>query len=148
MYGGNSLALGKLQPARAQRIEQARRAAGGAAGRALRAGRPRRARVVPQLHGVVAAQHAPRRRGQAQRAVAVDVDAEQAARDELADDRPPLARVEVGAGAEGRQPVMAEAPHALVVLAAQHVDDIAGAEPLAGPIDARQRLAGRLGRVP
>jgi Asp/Glu/hydantoin racemase len=52
------------------------------------------------------------------------------------------------ADAEDRQLLVAEAAHLLVVLAQQHIDQVADAVALAGAEHRRQRLAGRLGGVP
>jgi hypothetical protein len=59
---------------------------------------------------------------------------------------------DVGADAEGGQPLVAVLRHLVGELAAQHVDQVAGAEALAAglveAVDAAQRLARRLGGVP
>src|SRR4029079_17240397 len=54
----------------------------------------------------------------------------------------------VRADAKYTEPVMLPARDALALLAAQHVDQMHGAEPLAGAVDRGERLAGRLGRIP
>ena len=77
----------------------------------------------------------------------VEVDLQQPARDELAEDVPPALGVELPADAEGRQPLVAEAAHLLGRLAAQQVDQVLGAEALAGAVDRRERLLRRNRRV-
>src|SRR5690606_37384293 len=61
--------------------------------------------------------------------------------------RPPAARVQLVADPERREPVVPEAPHPLRRLAEQHVDQVAGAEALAGPDDRREELLGGEGAV-
>ena len=125
------------------------RPAGAALAASLARRRPRaRRRVVAQLQRALAAQHLGGIAGEAHAAVAVDVDLEKTARHELAEHRLPGAPVEVGADAEGRQPVVAGARHALVGLAEQQVDQVALAEALAGAPHRRERLLGRDRAVP
>ena len=78
---------------------------------------------------------APCALGQVQRVPLGDVDNEKAARDELAENRAPLTLGYIGADPEGRDLVVAVADHALVGLAAQNVDAIAGGVALAGAVD-------------
>ena len=85
---------------------------------------------------------------QHQRAVPAMVDQHQARRSDLPQHRLPGPRIGVLAGAEHRQLVVAEAGGLFGRLAGQHVDDVAGAEPLAGAVDGGHRLDGDLGAVP
>ena len=59
---------------------------------------------------------------------------------ELAEDRAPLVAVVLLADPEGRQPVVAELLDRVGLLAAQEIDQMLGAEALAGAQDRRHRL--------
>ena len=109
---------------------------------------PRGRRVAPQPHLARAAQHRAALPGEFQRAEAFDVHAHQSARDELAEHRAPRRRVEVRADAERREPVVPEAADSFVVLAEQHVDDVARAEALPGAVHAGEGLLCGLRCVP
>jgi hypothetical protein len=65
---------------------------------------------------------------------------QQAGGEQLAEHRTPRRLVEVGAGAEGRQLAMVELLDLLGRLAAQDVDQVAGAEALAGAQRGRHGL--------
>ena len=71
-----------------------------------------------------------------------------ALRDQLADHRKPAARVELGADAEGLQPVVAELADALGRVAEQHIDQMVRAKALAGAVDRGERLLRGDGAVP
>ena len=73
---------------------------------------------------------------------------EKSERNELAEYRAPLAVAEVRADVEGLELIVAEARDTLGRFSAQDVDQVAGAEALAGAINAGQRLLRRLGAVP
>ncbi len=78
----------------------------------------------------------------------VVIDLDQPGDDQLAEHRAPLAAVEIGADAEGGQAVMAELVDPFGPGAAQDVDQVAGAEALAGAQHGGERLARGLGAVP
>ena len=59
---------------------------------------------------------------------------EEPTRHQLADDGTPLQPRERPAHAEGRQEVVAVLPHLGRVLAAQHIGQMGGPKPLAGPV--------------
>src|SRR5438270_14070562 len=80
--------------------------------------------------------------------MAFAVDDEVAGGDELAEHPLPPRLVELGADAEGLQPVVAELGDAVARLAGQHVDEMADAEALAGAVDRRDRLLRRDRPVP
>ena len=63
-----------------------------------------------------------------------------AERHELAEHVAPRGLVELGADAEHAELLVVPAQHALVLLAAQHVDHVHGAEALPGAVDRRERL--------
>src|SRR5690606_31756698 len=74
--------------------------------------------------------------------------ADQAGREKLAIDRLPGFCRNILAGAEDRHLDMAE-PRGLVVLVAhEHIDQMSGAEALAGPVDRGKRLDRGIGSVP
>jgi hypothetical protein len=75
-----------------------------------------------------------------QSAVAGEIDVEEARRHQLADHRAPLGRLEVGADGEGRQPVVPRAHDLVGGFSHQAVDDMAGAEALAGAHHRGQHL--------
>src|SRR5690606_22953205 len=105
-------------------------------------------RVLAQQHGLLAAQHRAAGLGQAQAAVAFGIDLEQSQRDQLAEYAAPGARIDIGADAVYGQAVVAELVDAFGIAAAQHVDQVRGAEALAGAVDAAQGLARGFGAVP
>ena len=102
-----------------------------------------------QLH--LAAQHLARARRQLERVVFA-LGAHVAERDQLAQHAAPLHLAQVGADAERAQSLVVKLRDLLGNLAAQHVDQVPGAELLPAllvkAVDARQRLARRLGGVP
>ena len=100
-------------------------------------------------HALLALQHRPARFGEPQRAVGVVIGARIAERDQLAEHVAPCGVVEIGADAEDARACRGRiADTRSVSRAAQHVDQVPGAEALAGAVDARQRLARGLGGVP
>ena len=92
---------------------------------------------------VSAAQQRPRSGRQRQSAEARRIGAHEAADDQLAQQRPPLPVVRVGADAEGGEIVVAVLKNFRGRLAAQHVDDVRGAEALTGAHDAGHQLLRR-----
>ena len=73
---------------------------------------------------------------------------EDALRHQLPVDRQPTAAVEFAADAKRLQPVVAEAADPLGGVAEQYVDEVMGAEALAGAVHRRQRLLRRNRAVP
>ena len=76
-----------------------------------------------------------------------DVDPQQPGRHQLTKDGTPFVLGEFAADAERRQPIVTELPDAFVCGPGQHVDEMGGAESLAGSIDAGQGFLGRHGAV-
>ncbi len=76
------------------------------------------------------------------------IDADQAHCDQLTKDIAPVGITQLSADAEYTQALMIPALHALIVLAAQYFDHMHGAETLAGPVNRRQCLLCRIGRIP
>ena len=74
--------------------------------------------------------------------MASDIDAEQARGNELPEHRVPARLVEIAADPERLEGVVAVALDALVGVAGEDVDEVGGAELLAGAVDRRQRLLG------
>ena len=103
--------------------------------------------VAPQRDFPFAAQHGPRLFGQAQPAM-LGSDHDETRRRDLAENRLPCLRIDIGALAEDLQLVMPQPFDLLGLLAYQHIDDVHHAEPLAGAIDGRHRLDHGVGGVP
>ncbi len=101
-----------------------------------------------QLQGFLAAQQGAAGFGQVQGAITVHVHAQVATGDELTEHAAPFGGGKILADAVGAEPVVAEAPDALVLLPAQHVDQIIDAETLAGAVDAGQGLLRGQGGIP
>src|SRR5579885_3436525 len=154
--GRHALLAREIEPLRTQRLPQRlvgrrdghrRRDAGERPLAPLR--RLRLARIIAaEGNRRLAAQHGGRALAQMQAAMAFDIDFEMALGHELAEDRLPFLLVELGADAEGLEPVMTELPHTLRKLAAQHVDEMGDAEALPGAEDGRERLLRRDEPVP
>src|SRR5690606_9976935 len=120
-----------------------------------RGGRVARLRPAPRLRPVLAEEHLPlvaedgaRLRLQLQCAIGRMVDADEAHGEQLPEDRLPDARRDVLAGAEDGHVRMAEALRLLVLDPHEDIDDMAGAEALAGAVDRGERLDGRFRAVP
>src|SRR5208282_5731634 len=128
--GRHTLLLGECEAARAQRLPERLLGRGErlGAGNAL----ARRAHAplgsTSEGDGKLAAQHGGSTRAEAQAPVALDVDVEMAKCHELAEDRAPLAPVELAPHPESLETVVPEAAHALVGLAEEQVDEILDAE--------------------
>src|SRR5690606_26834050 len=105
-------------------------------------------RLLAQQHLAAALQHVAAVRGQAQPAVALVIDLQQARGHELPEHAAPFAGVQVGADAVGAERVVAERPDALRLRPAQDIDQVGGAEALPGAVDAGQRFLRRHRRVP
>src|SRR3954451_8197772 len=73
-------------------------------------------------------------------AIAADLERDDAGALQLAEDRAPLVLVVLLADAEGGQPLVAEFENGLGLLAAEEIDQMLGAEALAGTGDGRKRL--------
>src|SRR5579883_3171762 len=154
--GRHALLAREIEPLRTQRLPQ--RLVGGRDGHRRRDARERPlaplrrfrlARIIAaEGNRRLAAQHGGRAFAQMQAAMAFDIDFEMALGHELAEDRLPFLLVELAADTEGLEPVMAELPHALGELAAQHVDEMGHAEALSGAEDRRKRLLRRDEPVP
>ena len=95
-----------------------------------------------QRYALGALQHRSAPAAQLQGAVAADVDLQHVRRHELAQVGAPERLSDVRPDAEGRQPVVAMLADLLRRLAAQHGDQMLGAESLSGPQRRRQRLLG------
>ena len=128
---------------------QGRGAVGAAAARHLAAAHRLRRQAQHQRH--LAAQHQPRAGRHAQGAV-LAFGPQVAQRDELAQHAAPLGFTHLRADPEGGELLVAALLHLVGDLAAQHVDEVAGAVAaaalLAEAVDAAQRLAGGLGGIP
>ena len=85
---------------------------------------------------------------QTQAAVAFEIDIRQTTGHQLAEQRAPFALAHRLADTVHRQMLMAEAADFFVVLAQQHIHQMPDAITLAGAVDRRERLTGRLGGVP
>ena len=85
--------------------------------------------------------------GYAQPPVALNVQPQEPARDQLAEYRVPLLLAQVRADAEGGQAVVLEFADFLGIGPAQHVDGVRGAEALARALNRGKRLAPFLGSV-
>src|SRR5690606_11833779 len=108
--------------------------------------------LAPQHERALALEHRPAAFGQRQRAVAFVVHGEQALRQQLAQHAAPGFFGQVGAHAEHAQPVVAVLADAPADLAAQDIDDVAGAEALPAllpePVDRRKHFLRRHRAVP
>src|SRR5690606_4203588 len=102
--------------------------------------------ILAELERRLAAKERPALLGQHEPAVVVR--ARIAEHDELADHRAPGAARELGAGAVHGERLVAMLPDLVRRVAEQHVDDVRGAETLAGAVYGRQELSRRLGRIP
>src|SRR5690606_29493643 len=91
--------------------------------------------LAAKLDALLAPQHRPARFGEAKAAVGVVVRARVAEGDELAEDAAPRGLVEVGADAEDREVVVLPLLHPVGGAAEKHVDEVHGAEALAGAVD-------------
>ena len=85
---------------------------------------------------------------QTQAAITFVVDIGQSTRNQLTEQRAPFTFAQCLANAEHRQMLMTETANLFVVLAQQHIDQMADAVTLTGAKDRRQPLTRRLGGVP
>src|SRR6185369_2579576 len=100
------------------------------------------------LHALLALEDRAARLRQAQRAVGFVVGTCVAERHQLAEHAAPGRLVQVRADAEHAELGVIPLLDAVGGLAAQHIDEVHGAEALAGAVDARERLARGVGRIP
>ncbi|CUJ50421.1 Uncharacterised protein [Achromobacter sp. 2789STDY5608628] len=152
------MALGHFAAPRAQRLEHRLQFGGQVDRRGLGAGAAGLARagllfgVAPQHQLAFALEHGAAALGQGQGAVALVVDGQQALRQQLAQHAAPGRVAQVFAHAEHAQGFVAVLLGAVGDLAAQDVDDVAGAVALAAflpeAVDGRQHLLRGHGAVP
>ena len=103
--------------------------------------------VVAQVQGRLATQQRAALLGEPQAAV-LAVDHHQPAHHQLPEHRAPLVDRQIGADAEGAQAFVAQLGNPRGGVATQHVDEVTDAKALAGAVDARQRLARGVARIP
>src|SRR5262249_17421168 len=103
--------------------------------------------TAPQLDAALAPQHVAAIRREAQPAMALHVDDQEAHGDELAEHRTPFLRRQLLPDSVGTEVVVTELSDLLRIAAAQHIDHVAGAEALSRAVDAGERLAHGLAAV-